>query len=115
MISARLTMLAQVERNAAATFDVWGQPAEADFQPLGDPLACFVWSNLARELVDGKKTALVEDLRGLFALGAVLAAGDELVAVTDRAGTAVHYGRLRVEGPVQFKHTHREAALERIA
>lgn len=114
MIAGRLTMRAQVERNQAATTDTWGQPDAPDFQPVGDPLPCFVWSNASRELVDGQKSALIEDLRGMFALGADIAAGDELVSVTDRDGTVQHYGRLKVEGPVQFKHNHLEAALQRV-
>lgn len=115
MIARRLTMRAQVERNVAAGTDSWGQPVPPDFQPVGEPLACFVWSDNSRELVDSQKSALIEDLRGLFALGADLQAGDELVSVTDRAGSVQHYGRLKVEGPVQFKHNHLEAALQRVA
>ena len=114
MIGRRLTMRAQVERDQAAAQDDWGQQVAPDFQPVGDPLPCFVWSNSSRELVDGDKSALVEDLRGMFALGADIAAGDELVSVTDRAGTVQHFGRLKVEGPVQFKHTHLEAAFQRL-
>jgi len=114
MISARLTMLAQVERDQAVATGTWGGKVAPDFAPVGDPLPCFVWSNGSRELIDGLKTAMIEDLRGLFALGADLEAGDELVSVTDRAGAVQHYGRLKVEGPVQFKHNHLEAALQRI-
>lgn len=114
MIAGRLTMRAQVERNQTATNDAWGQPGAAVFAAVGVPLACFVWSNASRELVDGQKTAMIEDLRAMFAPGADVAEDDELVSVTDRAGAAVHFGRLKVEGPVQFKHTHLEAALQRI-
>ena len=115
MIGGRLTMRAQVERNVASGTDGWGQPLPPDFQPHGDPIACFVWSNSSRELVDSQKSALIEDLRGLFAQGADLQPGDELASVTDRAGAVQHYGRLKVEGPVQFKHTHLEASLQRVA
>lgn len=114
MIAGRLTMRAQVERDQTTAKGSWGSREAPDFQPQGDPLPCFVWSVSSRELVDGQKTAMLEDLRGMFALGADLQEGDELVSVTDRAGTVQHYGRLKVEGPVQFKHNHLEAALRRI-
>ena len=113
MIGARLTMRAAVERAPAAAADRWGQPGAAPFAPIGT-LPCFIWSNTSREIVDGDKTAPIEDMRGLFALGADLAEDDEIASVTDRGGAEIIPGRLKVEGPVQFKHTHLEAALRRI-
>ena len=114
MIAGRLTHRAQVERNVAAGADDWGGPMPPDFQPLHAALPCFVWSNNSRELVDGAKTAMIEDLRAMFALGADVREADEIVAVTDRAGNTIVAGRLKIEGPVQFKHNHLEAALQRI-
>lgn len=115
MIAARLTMRAALERNQSAAQDAWGQPATPDFQSTGDPLPCFVWHETSKEIVDGKKTAMIGDFRALFALGADIAELDEIAQVTDRAGTVLIEGRLRVEGPVQRKHTHLEASLRRIA
>lgn len=114
MIAGRLTMRAAVERDQAVAVDDWGGKVAPDFQSIGDPLPCFIWSNSSRELVDGSKTAMIEDMRALFALGADIAEGDEIASVTDRAGTEIIPGRLKVEGPVQRKHTHLECALQRI-
>ncbi|WEK00598.1 MAG: hypothetical protein P0Y59_02585 [Candidatus Sphingomonas phytovorans] len=114
MIAARLTMRAQVERNQAVATDTWGQPVAADFQPIGAPLACFAWSPNASVLIDGSKTAQIEGVRAMFALGADVAENDQLVAITDRQGAVLFPGRLKVEGPVQFKHNHLEADLVRI-
>ncbi|MED5546198.1 MAG: hypothetical protein VYD90_13190 [Pseudomonadota bacterium] len=114
MIAGRLTMRAVVERKTATGKDAWGAPIGGVFTPVGEPVACFIWSKQSRELVDGAKTALIEDVRGLFALGADLQAGDEIASVTDRKGTVLIAGRLKVEGPPQFKHNHIEAALQRI-
>jgi hypothetical protein len=114
MIAGRLTMRARVERNTASGTDSWGGPVEPVFTVLHNALPCFVYSNSSRELVDGAKTAMIEDLRIMIALGADLAEGDEIVSVSDRNGTVIITGRLKVEGPVQFKHNHREAALQRI-
>jgi hypothetical protein len=115
MIAGRLTMRARVERNTAADNDSWGGPAAPVFTVLHNALPCFVFSNASRELVDGAKTAMIEDLRVMVARNADLAEGDEIVSVSDRLGTIIIPGRLKVEGPVQFKHNHREAALQRIS
>jgi hypothetical protein len=115
MIAGRLTHRARVERNTASGTDSWGGPVAPAFTVLHNALACFVYSKSSRELVDGAKTAQIEDLRIMIGPNVDLAEGDELVSVTDRLGRVIIAGRLKVEGPVQFKHTHREAALQRIA
>lgn len=115
MIAGRLTHRARVERNTAAGKDAWGGPVAPVFTVLHNALACFAYSKSGRELADGTKTAHIEDLRLMIGLAADLAEGDELTSITDRLGRVIIAGRLKVEGPVQFKHTHREAALQRIA
>lgn len=114
MIAGRLTMRALLERDQATTKDTWGQPTEADFQAVGNPLPCFLWSNSAKEIEDGQKIAEIEQLRAMFALGADVQAADEISSVTDRQGAEIIPGRLKVMGPVQRKHTHLEADLRRI-
>jgi hypothetical protein len=114
MITGRLTMRAVVERNSATAKDAWGQPVAPSWSVLGT-IRCFAWSNQSRELIDGDKTAMVEDMRMLVGLGADLIEDDEITAITDAKGNVLIPGRLRVEGPVQRKHTHKEAALKRVA
>jgi hypothetical protein len=114
MIAARLTMRALVERNVATGTNPHGGPALPDFQQLHAALPCFVYSNSSRELADGQKTAMIEDLRAMVSLSADIREGDEIAQVRDRSGTVIIAGRLKVEGPVQFKHLHRELALQRI-
>lgn len=114
MIAGRLTMLAVLERNIAVATDSWGQPVAPDFQPAGNPLPCFVYSNSSRELIDGQKIAPIEDLRAMFALSADVRVDDEIASVTDRQGAEIIPGRLKVMGPVQRKHTHLECDLQRI-
>lgn len=114
MIAGRLTMRALVERNQATATDGWNMPVAPDFQSIGAPLPCFVWSTQARRLIDGEKTAMIEDVRALFALDADIREADEISTVTDRRGIEIVPGRLQVEGPVQRKHTHVEVALRRI-
>lgn len=114
MIAGRLTMLARVERDTATGNDSWGGKVVPSFTVLHNALPCFVYSKTSRELVDGAKTAMIEDLRIMVGRDADLIAGDEITTVMDRLGRELVPGRLKVEGPVQFKHTHREAALQRI-
>lgn len=114
MIAGRLTMRAAIERNQATAMDAWNNPVAPQWQAVGT-VPCFVWSNSAREIEDGRKSAQVEDLRALFSMGADVREDDEISAVTDRAGNVLMPGRLKIEGPVQYKHTHQEAALRRVA
>ncbi|QXN68001.1 hypothetical protein [Microcystis phage Mwe-Yong1] len=114
MIAGRLTMRAAIRRNTATGKDSWGQPVAPVWTTVAT-VACFAWSNASREPVDGDKTAQVEDLRVMVKLGVDLRPEDQLVAVTDRQGAVLIPGPLRVEGPVQRKHTHQEAALKRVA
>lgn len=114
MIGGRLTMRAHVERDQAVAKDGWGQPDAPDYAPVG-VLRCFAWSPSARELADGDKSGQIEDVRAMFALGADIAENDELSAITKADGVTVLFaGRLRVEGPVQHKHNHLEAALRSV-
>lgn len=114
MIGGRLNMRAILERNTETGTDPRGLPLPAVWAGNGT-VPCFVWSNSSREAVDGDKTAMVEDTRGLFRLGCDLAEGDRISAVTDRLGNVIIAGPLLVDGPVQHKHTHLEAALKRLA
>jgi len=114
MIAGRLTMRAHVERNEAAGSDAWNSPVAPAFASIGAPVPCFVWSSQSRKLVDGAKSALLEDMRAMFALGADVQPGDEIATVTDRRGIEIVPGRLAIEGPVQRKHTHVEVSLRRI-
>lgn len=115
MIAGRLTMRAAIERNGATGTDGWSNPVAPVFASIGAPVPCFVWSETASEIADGDKLARLEDLRVLFGLRADVRGGDEISAVTDRQGTVIIPGRLKILGPVQRKHTHLETALERIA
>jgi hypothetical protein len=106
-------MRAQLQRNSATGTDPRGQALPPVWTTAGT-LRCFVWSKASREVVDGDKTAMIEDVRGLFALGTDITEGDRLVAVTDLGGVVRIAGPLEVEGPVQHKHNHLEAALRRV-
>ncbi len=109
----RMTMRAVVERDTASGTDAYGHPVKPSFTALAT-LPCFVWSKQRREVVDGIKTAIIEDLRALFPLGADVVAGDEIASIDDRRGNELLAGRFQIE-TTQRKHDHLEAALERVA
>ena len=106
-------MRALVERDTASGTDAHGHPVAPDFTTLAT-LPCFVWSKQRRDVVDGSKTAMIEDLRALFPLGADVVAGDEISRINDRRGTQLLAGRFQIE-TTQRKHDHIEAALGRVA
>lgn len=108
-----MTMRAVIERNTATGDDDFGLPVKPDFTTLAT-VPCFAWSKQRRELVDGNKNVLIEDLRALFPLGADVLAGDEIVNITDRRGRVLIAGRIQIE-TMQHKHDHQEAGLERVA
>lgn len=116
MIGRRLTMIAHVERNVAGGKDSWGAPVAPDYQPHGE-LRCFAWApKVGVDMVDGKKVAIKQDVRMMFGLGGELLPGDRIAQVTNREGDRVHFrGPLRVEGEIDFKHSHYEVALVRVA
>lgn len=105
-------MRADVERDAATGTDAYGGAVKPNYQAWAT-LPCFVYSKQRREVTDGEKTALVEDLRALFALGADVQEGDEIASVKDRQGAEIMSGRFQIE-TVQRKHRHIEAGLLRV-
>ncbi len=113
MARSRMTMRAEVERNTAAATDPHGHPVAPVFTALAT-LPCWVWSKQSREIVDGDKTAVIEDLRALFPKAADIAEGDEIVQVTDRQSVVLFAGRLRIDAAPQRKQRHLEAALKRV-
>jgi hypothetical protein len=107
-----MTMRADIERNTASGTDTYGHPVAPVFTALAS-LPCFIWSRARREVTDGGKTALVEDLRAIFPLTADVQERDEIASVKDRLGAELMSGRFRLAA-IQRKHRHIEAALERV-
>jgi hypothetical protein len=108
-----MIMRAVVERDTSTGEDDFGQPVKPDFTTHGT-FPCWAWSETRRLVVDGDKSALVEGLRFMFPIDADIAAGDQIVNITDRRDAILFGGRLQIETP-QFKHDHKEADLEAVA
>lgn len=114
MIGQRLTMIAHIERNSVTGKDAWNMPLPGVFQPHAE-VPCFAYSKSGRDVVDGKKNVVVQDTRMMFALGIDVRENDQVAKITDRKGNILIRGPLRIEGAVEFKHNHQEAALVRVA
>ncbi len=109
----KMTMRAVVERDTATGTDDFGNPVKPAFTPVAT-IPCWAWSNADREIVDGNKSALIEDFRAMFSKLADVQEGDEIVNITDRRKVVLFPGRFQIE-TIQFKHDHVEASLQAVA
>ena len=114
MIGQRFTMRALVERNVASGKDNWGQPVAPVFEAHAT-VPCFAYTPASKDIVDGDKVATVQDVRIMCAIGTDIQDQDEIASITNKAGVVLFPGRYRIDGPVQFKHNHVEAALRKVA
>ena len=116
--SALMVMRANLRRNKAGV-DSYGQPKEpAAWDYVGKEIPCFVWFKNRREVVDGQKIAIVEDIRGLFRSDADVKAGDQIDLLADRRGRPVIEGILLVDsaapGHLEASKAYTDVSLRRI-
>ena len=105
-------MRADLERNTEQDTDDYGHPATPDFSVIGR-IATWVYSKARREITDGDKSTVVEDVRAFFAVGADVQQGDEISNIRDRLGQIVMAGRYRIE-TIQRKRRHQQAELLKV-
>lgn len=103
---------AYIERNATATTNAYGHPEAASFAALSTT-PCRFWSPRRRELVDGKKTVLIEQLRCAMPLDTDVTELDRIATIRDRQAAVILTGPFRIDA-IQYKHTHLEMDLRRI-
>ena len=108
----RMTMRALVERNTEAGIGPDNLPLPPVFAPVAT-VPCWVWSKASRQLSDGDKLTVIEDMRALFPAGANVAEGDEISSVTDRQGVEILPGRVRID-TLARKPRHLEAMLQQV-
>ncbi len=112
MSRGRLTMRADLERNTEAAKDDYGHPATPVFSVIGR-IATWVYSKARREITDGDKLTVVEDVRAMFSQNADVQQGDEISNIRDRLGQIIMAGRYRIE-TIQRKRRHQEAGLLKV-
>ena len=99
--------------------------AEASTDPDGHPLPpiwvahktlpCRAYTKMRKEVIDGDKTAMIEDLKALFSLkdNADLTEDYRITNITDRLGAVLFAGPLDIIA-VQRRSNHFEVSLDRI-
>ena len=105
-------MRADVERNTESATDDYGHPATPVFSVIGK-FPTWVYSKARREITDGDKLTVVEDVKALFSQNADVRQGDEISNIRDRLGQIIMDGRYRIE-TIQRKRRHQEANLLKV-
>ena len=106
-----MTMRMVIERSAKTGEDEDGHPIIA-WSPW-EIVPCYAWSQSRKELVDGNKTVVIEDLRALIPISTDLTESDQVARIEDRLERILFSGPLRIEA-VQRMPRHQELMLEKI-
>lgn len=112
-VRTRMTMRADIRRNATATEDARGHPDAPDFQPLAT-VPCYVWSDKRRRVVDGNKIAYSEDLICAVPLDTDIVEADRINQIADRRGIVLFSGPFKPLGTIQRRTQHLELRLKRV-
>ncbi len=114
MARASMRHRAIIERNAEQGVDPDGHPLPAIWEPYLT-LACRAYTKVRKEVIDGDKTAQIEDIKALFSLNDNddLSEDYRITNITDRQGAVLFSGPLDIIS-VQRRSNHFEASLDRI-
>lgn len=102
-----------IERDMVAIQDDWGQPGESNWRTHLMDLPCRLWYSAGREVIDGTKTAAIEDRRVIVPKETDVNVSDRIAKVTDRQGTLIYGGPMRIES-VGRRQDHLELMLEAV-
>lgn len=91
-----LTMRAKIARNVAAA-DPHGNPGIPVWGITGDTVHCFIWTQSAQPVHDGRKVVAVEQIRACFPREADIKQGDKVTEIKDRRGQTVFDSDLEVD------------------
>ena len=113
-VLARTTMTMEADRqeNTETGTDGFGSPLPPVWSTVGK-MRCLIWSWNRVVALDEKRTALIEEIHGVFKRDEDISENDRIGEVRDR------YGSVRFAGPLgirtlQIRDTHKEAILRRI-
>ena len=106
-----MTMRAKLERDQETGSDSFNNPLPEDFQALAT-VSCWAFSKARREVVDGDKTAVLEDLRLMVPLATDVNEKDRVANVLDREGTVLFAGPLRIDSVVR-RRRHLELLVQK--
>lgn len=109
---SRMTMRAFIERDGESDLDADRNPVAPIFATLATA-PCYAWTKVRKEVVDGDKTIVFDDLRMMVPLSQDVTEADQVLKIEDRSGTTLFPGPMRIES-VQRMPTHQEVMLELI-
>ena len=107
-----MIMRADIQNNTAVTTDAYGNPIPAVWAALST-IPCAAFTKVRREVIDGNKIVLVEDLKALFPLNAVVIEDYRIANIKDRLGVVLFAGPLNIR-TIQRRRNHLEVLLDRI-
>ena len=107
-----MTMRADIQNNTAVTTDAYGNPIPPVWAALST-IACLAYTKIRKEIIDGNKIVLVEDLKALFPLKAVVIEAHRIANIKDRLGVVLFAGPLSIR-TIQRRRNHLEITLDRI-
>lgn len=107
----RMRQRATVERQMQTQRDDFGGRGTPDWRTHITELPCHLWQKSGREVADGQKVVAVDDRRMIVPLGTDVTTKDRIALVTDRLGTELFEGPMRIES-VARRADHLELMLE---
>ena len=111
---SRMTMRALVQRDGSTTSDDLNQPAAPAWVTHLEALACYAWAVRMEEIIDAKKTAVVERIRVMIPVGTDLSRADRILSIADRMGATQFSGPFQIDGDPQLRRTHLEISLRAV-
>lgn len=107
-----MTHRADVQNNTASGLDAYGNPVAPTWAALST-LPCRAYTKVRKEVIDGDKIVLVEDLKALLPLKAAIVESYRIANIKDRLSVVLFAGPLIIR-TLQRRGNHIEASLERI-
>lgn len=107
-----MIMRADIQNNTAVTVDAYGNPVPPVWASLST-VACIAYTKVRKEVIDGDKIVLVEDLKALFPLASGVIEAHRIANIKDRLGAVLFAGPLQIR-TIQRRRDHLEASLDRI-
>ncbi len=106
-----MTMRMVIERNTETGKDDYNNPLPPVWSAW-ETVPCYAWSQSRKELVDGDKTVVIEDLRALIPVSTDLTESDRVARIEDRLERTLFSGPLDIEAVQRMPH-HQELMLEK--
>lgn len=115
-MGARQAMIdrAVIETNTNTAAGPDGLPGIPSWLESSEKISCRYYTKVKRQVIDGNKLALVEDLRLLLPKGTAIAETQRIARIENRLGATIATGPFKIE-TIQERRTYLEAQLMRVS